>query len=255
MNAKRLVWGGLEKVLGSLGFGLVRIPPPGRQNRPVGQTRLFLEDIKARGLRCRGIVDVGANRGEWARMAMSIFPQAQFLLVEPQEEMREPLRKLSEEHSNVEYVLAGAGSQEGELLQTIYGNPEGSTFLPTAEEAGRRSGRQRKTRIVTLDATLRERKLDPDLVKLDVQGFELEVLKGASALFGRTQVFILETSLYRFYEAMPLTREVIAFMASRGYEIYDITEFHRRPYDGALGQVDIAFALGSGSLRASSQWS
>jgi hypothetical protein len=43
-------------------------------------------------------------------------------------------------------------------------------------------------------------------------------------------------------------------MGEKGYEIYDITEYLRRPYDGALGQIDIAFAKADGTLRNISRW-
>ena len=56
-------------------------------------------------------------------------------------------------------------------------------------------------------------------------------------------------------EGQPLIREVISFMGDRGYEIYDITEFLRRPLDGALGQIDLAFAKNNGVLRNSNKWS
>jgi len=95
----------------------------------------------------------------------------------------------------------------------------------------------------------------PDLVKLDVQGFELEVLSGAETTFGRTELFIVETSLFRFLPNQPLIREVISFMADRDYELYDITAHLRRPYDGALGQVDLAFVKADGRFRAEAKWS
>jgi hypothetical protein len=89
---------------------------------------------------------------------------------------------------------------------------------------------------------------------LDVQGFELEALAGAEQTFGTTEVFILETSLFRFMPRMPLTREVVIFMSDRGYELYDIVSYARRPYDGALGQVDLAFVRREGMLRGNSSW-
>ena len=95
-----------------VGYTTVK-PPPGRADRPIAEVRLFLEDIRARGFPCRGLLDVGANQGDWTRMAMEVFPEAKFLLVEPQVEMVPKLDALCREHKNVEYVLAGVGSKEG----------------------------------------------------------------------------------------------------------------------------------------------
>lgn len=249
----------INAILRPLGVSLVSNtvahPPPGTKNRPIAKVHLFLEDIRARGFTCQGIIDIGANQGDWSRMAMSVFPESRYLLIEPQSEMAPRLEALCRENPNTDFVLAGVGSKEGELVQTIYEDSRGSTFMPKVDQDLLGRGKQRKTKIMTVDGLLKENPITPDLVKIDTQGFELEALRGASSCFGRTEIFILETSLYRFYEAMPTTREIIKYMGERGYEIYDITEYLRRPLDGALGQIDFAFARADGILRRSSKWS
>jgi len=99
-----------------------------------------------------------------------------------------------------------------------------------------------------------EKRQIPDLVKLDVQGFELEALKGATQLFGRTEVFIMETPLFRFVGVEPVFHEVVQFMADRGYLTYDFPGFLRRPRDGALGQCGVCFVRENSPLRESSEW-
>lgn len=228
---------------------------PGGVDRPIANTRMFLEDIKARGFCPSGIIDVGANHGSWTRLALSIFPKARVIMIEPQEEMKDELEGLCRSYESVEYIKAGAGKASGELVQTIWEDLQGSSFIPEVNLDKLADRTQRLTPMITLDELLSERKsFVPDLVKLDIQGFELEALKGASSAFGITEVFILETSLYQFMNAMPTTSDCVRFMHDNGYELYDITEYLRRPYDGALGQVDLAFALREGTLRSSNRW-
>jgi FkbM family methyltransferase len=230
---------------------------PGSPSRPVGETANFLEDIRARGFVPRGIIDVGANQGDWSRLALSIFPGTPLIMIEPQDEMQSFLLQLSRKEIACHYVKAGAGREPGELVQTIWPDRMGSSFLPEVDESRLRTGEQRKTQMVTIDQLLAERfsEFIPDLVKLDIQGFELEALSGAETILGRTEVFILETSLFQFMPRQPITREVISFMSERGYEMYDITQYLRRPYDGALGQLDLAFVKAGGRFRAETKWS
>ena len=248
----------LKSVLHRCGLDIRRFRPdsgPASQHRSVGDVREFVEDVRARGFVPRGIIDVGANRGDWTRMALQIFPAAHVIMIEPQVEMVAPLEALCREKSNVSVVKAGAGSEPGQLLQTIWEDLEGSSFLPPEDAALQEKGRQRLTPVVTIDSVLAGHSgFHPDLVKLDIQGFELKSLAGATSIFGRTEMLILEVSLFDFVAGQPTAREVIAFMGNRGYEIYDLPGFLRRPSDGALGQMDIAFVKRSGFFRKSNKW-
>lgn len=229
---------------------------PGLETRPIGALELFLEDVRARGFSPHGIIDVGANRGDWTRMALSIFPKTPVLMIEPQDEMEPSLSELAKSVPDCHFIKAGAGRQSGELFQTISENTVGSTFLPPVNTELVETGKQRKTRIVTIDNILARDypKFIPDLVKLDVQGFELEVLSGGETLFGKTEVFILEAGFFPFMPGQPIAREIISFMAARGYELYDVPGFCRRPHDGALGQLDLAFAKANGMFRKVTDW-
>lgn len=229
-------------------------PSPEMLRRPFADLRPFLEFVRSLGFLPATVVDVGANRGAWTRLAKEVFPDAGVLMIEPQPELAPDLDETCRSLAGVEWVETAVGAETGERVQTIWEDTQGSSFLPTVTDEGLASGRQRSVRMRRLDDVLTERGLAPDLVKLDVQGYELEVLRGAPSLFGRTELFILETSLYVFLPDLPLLREVISFMAERGYEIYDIVGWIRRPIDGALGQLDIAFVRSHGFLRNHDRW-
>ena len=215
------------------------------QTAPIGHMRTTLEGLRDRGLAPTMVLDVGANRGDWTELARSIYSGATYVLLEPQIEMAPYLDRLGEPWHNV-----AAGSENGTLELTIWPSLVGSSFLKP-EEADYPT---RPVEVVTIDHLIaRENYAIPELVKLDIQGFELEALRGAASLFGVTEAFIVEVSLFSFH-GHPILREVVDFMGERGYETYDIAGALRRPSDGALGQLDLCFARVNGALRQSHRW-
>ncbi len=113
----------------------------------------------------------------------------------------------------------------------------------------------RSVRSESLDVLLEQIKFPkPDLLKIDVQGHELEVLRGAEKSIENTEVCLLEVSLLDLGFNGPLLSEVISFMDARNFQAYDISQFMRRPYDMALFQIDMFFVKKTSSLLASKRW-
>jgi FkbM family methyltransferase len=227
----------------------------GGAHRPLADMELFLQDVRARGFVPNCILDIGANRGDWSRLAGTVFPDAKFLLVEPQQEMESALQEFCRTHKQSSVVMAGAGASNGELVQTIWEDLAGSSFLPQADSGLIEKGEQRSVPVRTIDSILESHPQHrPDLVKIDVQGFELEVLKGAEKLFSLAELFVIEASLFEFMSGQPLVSEIVGYMRDKGFELYDVAGYMRRPFDGALGQMDLVFASSNGQLRKTSRW-
>lgn len=251
----------IKKIIESSGYRVSKIlPEKGKDfcsKDRIGRMDFLLEDLKRRGLKCNSILDVGANTTSWSRLAKNIFPESSFNLIEPQLEMEEQLKAFAKEFPNSSYFLNGAGAKKDVLTLTVWDDLAGSSLLPKENPSLLHSGKQRKIEIIRIDDLLESGKIArPELIKLDIQGFELEALRGAEMTFGYTEVYILEVSLFPFSDVpgMPVISEVLNFMLARDYVAYDFAGFLRRPLDGALGQCDICFVKKDGFLRNSNEW-
>jgi FkbM family methyltransferase len=208
-----------------------------------------LRNIAALGFKPRQIVDVGAYVGGWTRMVKSIFPEARVLMIEAQREREGDLRRVCGEFAgSVDYRMSLLGPTHQERA-AFYQLETGSSVLfeQSSIERTKVEYEMRTLDDVAIEAGFAE----VDFLKLDVQGYELEVLKGASRMFSDVQVILMEVSLLGVNKGAPLLREVIEFMASRGFRVYDICSLIRRPLDGALWQSDLLFVREGHPLLAS----
>jgi FkbM family methyltransferase len=244
----------VKRGLAGLGIEIKRVGSFA-QTGGIGVMGTFLSDLHTRGLRPNVVLDVGANRGDWTRLARSVFPDARFVLIEPQREMAGYLDAVCAPGSNCRWFEVGAGASAGELTLTIWDDLVGSSFLAPEHDAAAGERPTRVVPIVTIDELLaREGYAPPELVKLDIQGFELEALRGAKGVFDVAEMFVMEVSLFEFLPDTPLLAEIVAFMDERDFVVYDVAGFAKRELDGALGQLDLCFARRDGLLRKSSKW-
>ncbi len=197
-----------------------------------------LAALHARGFRPRTVVDVGAFRGDWTVLVKQVFPDAEVLMVEPQARLRSRLEDLCRRYDGIHYRSALLGAAEG--TEVVFSEmATGSSVFEERSPVPRTYTPMRATTLdtATADACGWDR---IDLLKLDVQGYELEVLKGATSYLPRCELVLLEASLIPVNRGCPLVDEVIAFMRARGFRLLDICSLLRRR-DGALWQVDLLF--------------
>jgi FkbM family methyltransferase len=221
---------------------------------PKGAVAPFLRNLGMRGFYPENVVDIGANRGRWTAKALTVFSAANYVLVEPQIEMKEDLDRLCARHQRARWLNAGVAAVDGELPFTLTGRTS-STFTLTAERARELGFEQRSVPVMTLDRLCSEVVgAVPELVKIDAEGFEFEILKGAQSVLGKVEVFLLELPFIQARAGALLFREAVAQMGQYGYEVYDFTAFQKRRHDGAIGQGEVVFARRDGILRGHKDW-
>jgi FkbM family methyltransferase len=195
------------------------------------------------------VFDVGAASGEWSRMAARIWPAAHLFGFEPNSADEPALRRAALEVPRFEYRRCFLGAQR----KTVTFAPAGAGTTALVEAPAGGSGE--RAEVLVLDELVGGGELPaPDFLKLDVQGYELEVLRGANETLRACQAVMAEVNLFRYAPGTPLADEVIAFLRDRGFVLYDVAGVVRRPLDDALGQMDLVFVREDHPLRKSSAW-
>ncbi len=213
----------------------------------------FFAYAKCRGVQPKVIIDVGVATD--TMQLYEAFPKAKFLLVEPLVEFKDSLDRLKTKF-DADYVLAAAGPISGTKEMMVSKELGGSSFFkPVEMKSGYVDMIPRAVPMVTLDELWTERQYDgPAILKVDVQGAELEVLKGAKNVLEHCELVILETMLIDQYEGAPILHDYIAFMKGCGFVLFDIIGVGYTPAAGMMGYLDMVFTRENSWLRDDKRW-
>lgn len=224
-------------------------------SRPPGQFNVIdwkLKALKQRGVTFNVILDGGAHEGGWTKSILPIFPDATYVMVEPRDDIQPTLKAMSATNKKLIVIQSLLGASEGQVQ--FHHDKDRSSILPDA--TGENFGHLETAQMTTLDRIFETTGLPmPDFIKLDLQGAEVEALKGGTRCLQNAQAVLLELSLMPFQKGQPIFAEVIAFMNDRGFVLYDIPALWHRKLDGALGQGDFFFLRADHPLRRDPRWS
>jgi FkbM family methyltransferase len=192
------------------------------------------------------IYDIGAHEGAWSEMCQSIFEPAKLLLFEPQGSYLAKAMARAPSNSNWQGAQVALGEKRQTATIHLTRNPAASSLLAPIEGALSQTDviqevRGEPVEVMPLDDVVSSRELPwPDLVKIDVQGFEGRVIKGGKETFQRAGRVIVEVSLESLYTGQPLLPEVLERLVDHGFKLDDIHETYRA-WPGRLWQVDLWF--------------
>jgi FkbM family methyltransferase len=214
-----------------------------------------LVSLAGRGFNPRRIVDGGANIGDFARCAASIFPAAKIHLIEPQPACHDALAQLAR-NSNFQVHAVALGAEDSFIDFAI--DPTcvttGAHVVPDATPPV--DGLCVRVPVARLDMLLGAESVTEDrcLLKLDLQGWELEALKGAESILNKIEVILTEASFFaQAYE--PSIETLIHFLDERGFALYDIASLAARRRDNRAHQGDFIFVRRNSPLMADTAWS
>jgi FkbM family methyltransferase len=201
----------------------------------------FFSLLKRYGFAPRWVLDVGANRGLWTREAFAHFPEASFVLVEPQEALRACVVDLLAHTPKFQWIAAGVSDRPGTLPLTIAPDDTSSNFGMTPEAAAQYGYRQAMAEVRTIDDIVAGLGLPaPDMMKIDAEGFDLKALRGATSVLGKTDIVFVEAAVCATGIENTMAA-VITAMTQYGYRMIDITDLNRSPKHGVLWLAELAF--------------
>jgi len=190
------------------------------------------------------VYDIGANVGTWTLLAKSLYPLAEVIAFEPLAWHCVAFLRTTTDLQNVSLHKVALGYMSGQFDMHVPTQSESASLLPLAPACEEifhlKFDRNVTVRVERLDDYVQERKLPvPDLIKLDVQGFEGEVLLGGTRAVKNAKAVIAEASFKEFYKGQCRFDQLVSILAEAGLYVHALgtrTVLGRR-----LDQCDVLF--------------
>lgn len=199
-------------------------------------------------LSLRAVIDVGANEGQFSRTARALLPEANILAFEPIPECYQRVKTRFARDARFLVINSALGSEKGRAELTVASGDTGASSLLAVSDTQARyfphtlNSRSITVDIDTLDAVVATSDLPgPYLLKIDVQGFEYEVLQGGMNTLANAAMVVLEASYERFYQGQKLFSDVYELLKSKGFVLSDTFNMMYAPDTGAPLQGDFIF--------------
>lgn len=203
-----------------------------------------LKRLHALGISPEVVYDVGSSDGCWSESAMTLYPNASYVLFDPLIEhspvYQETLTPRLARHPNWTLRPHALGQESGTIEMTILENQVGTTTLP--QDGGLIGQTVTPVEVFRIDDLVSRNVLPaPSLIKIDTQGSELRILQGATTCLPDVEVLFLECWLQKAYGApTPLFHELVEFLLPFGFRLWDFCGNYRRE-NGVLVSQDMVF--------------
>ncbi len=231
----------LKKALRICGYDLSRYCP---SRTPAAQlsSALKLANVDI-------VLDIGANEGQFSTEIREHGYRGEIVSFEPLTSAREKLLLLAEQDKNwTVHKQCAIGDHEGVIEINVAGNSVSSSVLPMLEShasaaIGSAYIASEQVPISRLDS-LANLYLKPDskvFIKIDTQGYEWQVINGASETLKRSQGALCELSLIPLYEGQRLWRDIIDRMETEGFMLWGLQRGFTHPLTGQSLQTDGVF--------------
>lgn len=176
----------------------------------------------------RTVIDIGANRGQFSLAVLRWAPNANVIAFEPLPEPAAIFDSVFRSHPRFVLHRKAISATEGEATIHVSRRDDSSSLLPMGplqEQyfAGTAEVSQLEVSTVRLDSVIAESEIvRPAMLKIDVQGFEFEVLQGTNELLIFFDQIYVECSFIELYREQKLVSSVIEWLFARGFVLVGV---------------------------------
>ena len=189
--------------------------------------------LRSTGVQLTRVLDLGAYEGNWTKLIKNLYPKARVIMVDANTEKEQFLRPLGNFHIA---VLGEADGKEVDYYKCLDGDAGSGNGIYRENTSFRFAPEKRKC---TTLSTLLGSDDGFDLIKMDVQGAELDVIRGGLPIVRNSRYLLLELQTHNYNLGAPHFEEVVAFLMGEGFAVVDIVDLM---YSGdKLIQVDVLF--------------
>ena len=193
------------------------------------------------------VLDVGANVGEFTCIYHELFPNAEIFAFEPLPNCYRQLQERTKNRNNIHCYNVGLGNEDGSMeIHESDWHPASSfremDSLHKMNYPHSSGSKDLTVNIKRLDDVLEGEKLvDNIFIKMDVQGFEDEVIKGGNKIFSKAKVIIVEVSFEQLYKGEPLFHGLYSLLEPLGFKFAGNLKQSVNKKDGRYLQADCIF--------------
>jgi FkbM family methyltransferase len=201
---------------------------------PTIEHKLALE-----GLNVRTVLDVGANRGQFSLLARCLYPAATIYAFEPLQCPAERFRALFADQATVHLFQVGIGEALADAKMFIANDHQASSSILKAHKQsqifGSRETGEETVRIGRLTDFLSLDHISPPcLLKIDVQGYELQVINGCREALPLIDYLYVECCYAELYARQALAHEILTRLGEFGFALRGTFNQHHDPKEGPV---------------------
>ncbi len=211
-----------------------------------------LANLRNAGFDPSGIIDIGAHDGAFSRGARKIFADAHVMMIEALPQKEGVLKKVVHDIGNAETIICLVGEQNIESVPFWIVDQELRPDLVTTGSSKFKENNNFPMKQIalpqyTLKAIIANTTRTYEFLKIDVQGAELDVIRGIGDTLKNIEVILMEMSLVQYNEQAPLISDALPLLSHLGFVLFDIVEYHR--WGNSLMQIDGLFVRPNSKYR------